>query len=188
MHCDPSANPPNQLLTITALMTIELIGSAEIVGYSIGRISPMNWPDTILELEGEALASMASRRSVKHSRLPLSSGMRGTATASFGFISFSLAWYCNIEPPHLTGWDEFICPPTDLPGLFSAVYDTFVASILNDVEVLYVVGLIAQLTPWLLGGEVGTWELRSREYLARCRVLVAQRPSPVLFRGSWFLR
>ena len=70
-----------------------------------------------------------------------------------------------------------------LPDVFSAVYETFAGSILDDVEALYVVGLIAQLTPWLLGGDHETWEARSREFRARYRSVVPEGLEPSTFEG-----
>jgi hypothetical protein len=70
-----------------------------------------------------------------------------------------------------------------LSEIFSAVYETFADTILDDAEVLYVVGLIAQLSPWLLGGKVETWEVRGREFRARYRALVPEGLSRRSLRG-----
>ncbi len=143
----------------------------------------MNWPDTILGLEGRSIGIHGEPTLGQALTLAIIEWNARNCDREFRLHLLFLAWYCNIEPPIFTGWDEFICPTAELPRLFSAVYDTFVASILNDVEVLYVVGLIAQLTPWLLGGEVSIWESRSREYRARYRVLAPDGLRPSYFEG-----
>ena len=63
------------------------------------------------------------------------------------------------------------------------MYESFADSILDDAEVLYVVGLIATLTPWLLGGEAGVWEARSSAFRAQYRALVPEGLSPSYFEG-----
>ena len=70
-----------------------------------------------------------------------------------------------------------------MPGLFSAVYGTFAESIRDDAEVLYVVGLMALLAPYLLGGDEKTWEVRSRKFRARYRTLVPEGLDPSIFEG-----
>jgi len=62
-----------------------------------------------------------------------------------------------LEPSHFTGFRE-ATPSDQLGKLFSAVYGIFADCILEDAEVLYVVGVIASISSWLLGGDGRAWE------------------------------
>jgi hypothetical protein len=95
-----------------------------------------------------------------------------------------LSWYCNLEPPHLTGLEKSPAPSGTLPHLFQDVYETFADGIADDVECMYVVGLIAHLTPWLLGGDVAMWESRSAEFRRQYRVLMPDGLPPSYFEGK----
>jgi hypothetical protein len=143
----------------------------------------MNWPDTILALENRSLGAHGEPTLGQALGFAIHEWDAGNRDREFRLHLLFLAWYCNLEPPHLTGCDEATCPSAQLPELFSAVYETFADTILDDAEVLYVVGLIAQLTPWLLGGEVETWEVRSRYFRAQYRALVPEGLSPSNFEG-----
>ncbi len=143
----------------------------------------MNWPDTILALESRSLGANGEPTLGQAIGLAIREWDAGNRDREFRLHLLFLAWYCNLEPPHLTGYDESTCSSAQLPGLFSAVYETFADSVFDDAEVLYVVGLIAQLTPWLLGGEVEIWEVRSRDFRAQYRALVPEGLSPSIFEG-----
>jgi len=143
----------------------------------------MTWPDTILALEGRSLGAHGEPTLGHALRLAVREWDAGNRDREFRLHLIFLAWYCNLEPPHLTGWDEASSPSPQLSGLFSAVYETFADSLLDDPEVLYVVGLIAQLTPWLLGGDVGVWDIRSRNFRSRYRALLPEGLSPSYFEG-----
>jgi len=93
------------------------------------------------------------------------------------------SWYCNLEPPHLTGCGDDVALSSALPQLFHDVYATFEDTIKDDAECLYVVGLMARLTPWLLGEDVGTWEARSAAFRVRYRELLPNGLQPTLFEG-----
>jgi hypothetical protein len=94
-----------------------------------------------------------------------------------------LSWYCNLEPRHLTGYSEAVAPSSALPQLFHDVYATFEDEIEDDPECLYVVGLMARLTPWILGEDVGTWEARSAAFRVRYRELLPNGLAPTVFEG-----
>jgi len=94
-----------------------------------------------------------------------------------------LAWYCNLEPPHLTGYAQTAFPPAELSELFQEVYTTFEPQVLGDAECLYVVGLIAMLTPYLLGGDETIWQVRSAAFRERYRALAPQGLNPSIFAG-----
>lgn len=143
----------------------------------------MNWPDTILALENQSLGAHSEPTLGQALRLAIDEWDAGNRDRELRLHLLFLAWYCNLEPPHLTGCDDTVVPSARLPAVFSAVYETFAESILDDAEALYVVGLIATLTPWLLGGDHEVWEARSRDFRARYRALVPEGLPPSTFEG-----
>jgi hypothetical protein len=94
-----------------------------------------------------------------------------------------LSWYCNFEPPFLTGFTQTSFPSDELTQLFQDVYKSFGDEILDDVECLYVVGLMALLTPYLLGENEATWQARSVAFEERYRLLAPQGLTAAHFEG-----
>jgi hypothetical protein len=94
-----------------------------------------------------------------------------------------LCWYCSLEPPFLTGLDESRVPSSTSAQLFQGVYSSFAAATQNDPELLFTVGLMAQLAPWALGEDVATWESRSATLRARYRSLLPGGLDPTIFEG-----
>ncbi len=93
-----------------------------------------------------------------------------------------LCWYMLIEPPHLTGLDERRVPSSELIAVFNEVHDYMTPASQGDAEFLYVVGLMSQLAPWLLGDN-DMWEARSSQYRAGYRRLQPNGPDPTVFEG-----
>lgn len=104
----------------------------------------------------------------------------GDRDRELGLHLMFLAWYLVIEPPSLTGLDEKRVPSVELPAMFSEVHDYFSNSIKGDVELLYVVGLMAHLCSWCIG-DYGLWENRSKEYRAAYRRLAPDGILPSVF-------
>jgi hypothetical protein len=94
-----------------------------------------------------------------------------------------LSWYCNLEPSHLTGYHQTPFPSGELSQLFHDVYTSFEGEAVDDAECLYVIGLMASLTPYLLGGEESTWKARSDAFRERYRKLAPQGLTPSHFEG-----
>ena len=65
--------------------------------------------------------------------------------------------------------------------MFNAVHDHFASTIQRDAEMLYVVGLMALLAPYLLGDEA-TWTSRSELYRA-ARLRLPETLAPSVFEG-----
>lgn len=94
-----------------------------------------------------------------------------------------LAWYCNLEPAHLTGADSRSFGGSRLAELFFEVFQTFEQTIRDDPECLYVVGLMATLTPYLLGDTAAAWKARAASYRERYRQLLADGLDPDVFKN-----
>ena len=142
----------------------------------------MIWPDTIMELENQSIGEDWQPKLGRALELAIGEWNAGNREREFRLHLLFLAWYCNLEPSHFTGYREST-PSDQLGELFSAVYETFADTILDDAEALCVVGLMALLSPWLLGGDAKTWEARARDYRVRYRALVPEGLSPSQFEG-----
>lgn len=143
----------------------------------------MSLPRTTLDLENRSLGSQGKPILGHALKLAVDEWRSGNRDRELRLHLLFLSWYCNLEPPHLTGYDESCFPSTDLPQLFQDVYSSFQDGILDDVECLYVVGLMAQLTPWLLGEDVPTWEARSIAFRTRYRLLAPEGLAAEQFKG-----
>ena len=90
-----------------------------------------------------------------------------------------LGWYGLAEPPFLTGFER---PELDdLPNVFAKVFDYVQPNIERDAEMLYVVGLGADLFGCLLPGGERIWDPRSKEYRRRYRELCPKGIDPRIF-------
>jgi len=143
----------------------------------------MSLPHAILDLENRSVGDKGEPTLGRALELAITEWRSGNRDRDLRLHLLFLSWYCNLEPPHLTGLDEAVVPSAGLPQLFHDVYYTFAKGIMDDVECLYVVGLIAQLTPWLLGADVATWEARSAEFLRRYRTLQPEGLPAGYFEG-----
>jgi len=96
-----------------------------------------------------------------------------------------LAWYGLCEPPHITGFHEEAIS-NELVMIFNQVHEYVQSTIANDVEMLYVVGLMAHLFPHLLGDH-DVWLRRSEEYRLMYRALKPNGIEPSIFqnRGAY---
>ena len=143
----------------------------------------MNLPDEILELENRSIGAEGEPTLGKALLLAANEWRSGNRDRELRLHLLFLAWYCNIEPEHLTGVDESLISRSGLPSLFLDVYETFAANIQDDVESLYVVGIMAQISPWLLGGDIATWDARSEAFRVRYRKLLPNGLTPAHFEG-----
>lgn len=143
----------------------------------------MNIPEALLELENRSIGLDGEPTLGDALGLALDEWRAGSSDRELRLHLLFLAWYCNIEPPHLTGLDTATIASCKLESIFQDVYATFAEEILNDAEALYVVGLMALLSPWLLGEDVPTWEARSKKFQTRYRELLPDGISPDSFEG-----
>ena len=150
---------------------------------SLERVPEMNIPDALLALESKSIGRDGQPTLGEALVLGLDEWRSGNSDRELRLHLLFLAWYCSIEPSHLTGLDRTTIASSELEGIFQDVYATFAEVISNDAETLYVVGLMAHLSPWLLGEDVPTWEARSKEFQKRYRELLPDGISPNRFRG-----
>ena len=143
----------------------------------------MNIPDALLALENISIGRDGEPTLGDALVLALDEWRSGNSDRELRLHLLFLAWYCNIEPSHLTGLDKTTIASSELDGIFQDVYTTFAEEIADDAETLYVVGLMAHLSPWLLGEDVPTWEVRSKDFQMRYRELLPDGISPGCFKG-----
>jgi len=99
-----------------------------------------------------------------------------------------LAWYGLCEPPFITGFEmqdgiNYILKDgliSELQRTFQQVHLYFQPAISKDPEMLYVVGLMAHLFPYMLGNNE-EWESRSIEYRKLYRAKLPDGISPLVF-------
>ena len=143
----------------------------------------MSLPLAMLELENRSVGAAGLPTLGRALELGIGEWRSGNRDRELRLHLLFLSWYCNLEPPHLTGYDESATTSGTLPRLFHDVYETFEAGIMDDVECLYVVGLIASLSPWLLGADVAVWTARSTLFRTRYRELLPDGLPPAHFEG-----
>jgi hypothetical protein len=108
----------------------------------------MALPAALLDLEDRSIGPLGEPTLGEALRLARDEWHAGSRDRELGLHLLFLSWYCNLEPAHLTGLDERVVPSSTLAALFQEVFATFRPTIHDDPECLYVVGLIAALSPW----------------------------------------
>jgi hypothetical protein len=107
---------------------------------------------------------------------------RGARDRELALHLLFLSWYGLIEPEHLTGFDSSLASQERLRSTFNEIHDFVRPEIERDSEMLYVVGLMAHLAPWLLG-DYDDWEQRSMQYRRLYRGLTPNGLDPSIFDG-----
>jgi len=131
----------------------------------------MTLPRAILDLENRSVGDRGEPTLGAALDLAAAEWSSGNRDRELCLHLLFLSWYCNLEPPHLTGYDQSAFPSAHLSQLFHDVYAAFEPQILEDAECLYVVGLMASLTPYLLGENEAVWQARSAAFRERYRSL-----------------
>ena len=145
----------------------------------------MGIPREALELEQRCIGVGAEPRLGAAYEILRNAWRAGDRDRDLALHLMFLAWYLVIEPAHLTGLDEERTPSTEMPLVFTEVHDHFASTIDHDPEMLYVVGLMAQLCPWCIG-DVAVWEARSEQYRPAYRRLAPNGNAPSIFEGRGF--
>ena len=143
----------------------------------------MGLPQTIIDLENRYVGKTGEPTLGRALELAEAEWRSGNSGRELRLHLLFLIWYCNVEPPFLTGFNGSAIPGSRLALLFHEVYETFAGEIMDDVECLYVVGLMALIAPWALGGDVAMWEARSEAFKTRYRILRPGGLSPAHFEG-----
>jgi hypothetical protein len=115
----------------------------------------------------------------------------GDRDRELGLHLMFLAWYGTSEPEYITGfsnsWEE---RRREMLPLFGEVHACFEPEIYKDVEMLYVVGLIAHMDWFMLDDDIEVakmWEERSKIYHKQYRALSPSGIDPSVFinRGAY---
>lgn len=146
----------------------------------------MAFPRDVLELENRSLSRSGEPTLFRAYERLLAEWRGGSRDREVGLHLMFLAWYLLCEPPYFTGFLEESVPSSTLAGVFHEVHDHFEPTIRNDAEMLYVVGLMAKLFPYLLGSEAEMTAL-GEQYLSLYRTLVPGGLPPDVFaeRGAY---
>lgn len=115
----------------------------------------------------------------------------GDRDRELGLHLIFLTWYATSEPEYITGfsnsWEE---RRKEMLPLFAEVHAYFEPEIYKDVEMLYVVGLIAYMDWFMLDDDIDVakmWEERSKIYRKQYRALAPDGIDPLIFlnRGAY---
>jgi hypothetical protein len=115
----------------------------------------------------------------------------GDRDRDLGLHLMFLAWYGTFEPEHITGfsnsWEERM---QEMLPVFAAVHAYFEPEIHKDAEMLFVVGLIADMYWFMLDKDVSVakvWEERGKNYRKQYRALAPNGIDPSIFlnRGAY---
>lgn len=144
----------------------------------------MSFPVAALELENKAIGPKGAPTLGAAYALLREEWSSGSRDRELLLHLMFLAWYSIVEPPHLTGFENAAVSKDDFDAILRCVLDTFLANPAEsgDTEMLFVVGLMAQVASWVFGDEV-TWDARIRLYRTRYRELAPDGIDPKLFAG-----
>jgi hypothetical protein len=142
----------------------------------------MSIPTEVLDLENQSLGQKGAPTLAAAFEMLLPVWRAGSRDREVGLHLMFLAWYLMCEPGHLTGLESSRIDESTPGSVFREVHDYLRPSIKSDAEMLYVVGLMAHLFPYLLGDEP-EWESIAAEYRESYRALVPEGLSPNVFAG-----
>lgn len=142
----------------------------------------MSIPRVVLELENRSVGRHGEPTLFLAYVKLLAEWRGGSRDREVGLHLMFLAWYLLCEPPHLTGLEGQAEPPASLAEVFHEVHQYFQPGIRRDAEMLYVVGLMAHLFPYLLG-DAAAVEALAEEYRSLYRSLMPRGLSADLFAG-----
>lgn len=143
----------------------------------------MGLPHAILDAENQSVGEHGEATLGKALELALAEWRGGNRDRELRLHLLFLAWYCNLEPPSVTGFGAWLEASQWLPQICEDVYATLADGIEDDPECLYVVGLMAGIAPWCLGRDEELWRSRSDEFQRRCRALRPHGLDAAIFAG-----
>ena len=93
-----------------------------------------------------------------------------------------LAWFGMTEPEHITGFPKFNYMDPGLQTVFSQVHNYYVPTIHGDPEMMFVIGLIANMYGHSFDNP-GKWEKIANDYQRRYRTFYRYGIDPAIFAG-----
>jgi hypothetical protein len=84
----------------------------------------MSLPPAILELENRNVGRHGEPTLGAALGLAVAEWRAGNHDRELRLHLLFLSWYCNLEPPHLTGLSESAKQSAQLPELFHEIYET----------------------------------------------------------------
>lgn len=106
----------------------------------------------------------------------------GNRDRELGLHLLFLAWYGLVEPEQYTGFTEIEEEKRELRQMFTDVHAYFEPQIHEDAEMLYTVGLAAQMF-WYMFDDAPLWEERAESYRRIFRALLPDGIDPEIFSG-----
>ncbi|HEV7644815.1 MAG TPA: hypothetical protein VGO50_12795 [Pyrinomonadaceae bacterium] len=97
-----------------------------------------------------------------------------------------LSWYGQIEPGQSTGFTNTYEEQGELMKTLTDVHAYFEPGIHQDAEMLYVVGLAAELFWFMFPYDISIWEQRGIEYQKLYRALSPNGIDPKIFHGRGY--
>jgi hypothetical protein len=120
----PPASPPREIPCTKATAEIQ-----------VGRRA-MSLPQAILDLENRNVGDHGEPTLGAALALAAAEWRSGNRDRELCLHLLFLSWYCNLEPPHLTGYRQTAFPSGELSELFHDVYTTFADQVFEDAECL----------------------------------------------------
>lgn len=114
----------------------------------------------------------------------------GERDRELGLHLMFLSWYGIIEPSHITGFPTTDEMRQELIQMLNQVHAYFEPQIRRDAEMLYVVGVAAQMFWFMLDDDLENariWEKRGEDYHKYYRALQPNGIDPAIFqnRGTY---
>jgi hypothetical protein len=142
-------------------------------------------PAKAIELENRHIGPHGEPTLAQACELLLQSWDEGDRGRELALHLMFLCWYLLIEPGCITGLESTDPICDRLQRAFNEVHNHFSVLLSRDAEMLYVVGLMAHLSPWLLGDN-DEWEVRSANYRLLYRKLAPSGIDPQIFAGRGY--
>lgn len=139
-------------------------------------------PQEALDLENRNLGANGEPTLAKAWDILKEQWDNGDRDRELGLHLMFISWYGIIEPTHITGFPTTIESDAKLNQVLDSVHEFFEPAIKDDAEMLYTVGLPAQMF-WYMFSNPEKWERIAAEYRALYRHLEPNGINPKVFEG-----
>lgn len=139
-------------------------------------------PQEALELENRSIGMDGEPTMAAAYRILMDHWRSGERDRELGLHLMFLAWYGLVEPEQYTGFAEAEEEKRKLRLTFNEVHAYFEPQIEQDAEMLYTVGLAADMF-WYMFDDAAVWEERGERYCRLYRALLPDGIDPEIFRG-----